>query len=83
MFLNELAAWRDLVAHQNRKGVVYPRLVCLVEIDLEHLAALGIHRRFPKLLGIHFTQALVTLDCEAAFPGLFDLFQNLRDRVDV
>jgi hypothetical protein len=59
---DKLAAWFDLVSHQNGKY-----LVCLDGIlnsDLkEHpLSRLRVHCRFPKLFGIHFPQSLVALN---------------------
>ena len=41
----------------------------VVDADLQQRARFRIHRRFPKLLGIHFAQAFVTLNGQILFRG--------------
>ena len=58
-FGNVLLSWGDLIAHQQRDEVLHVRGV--LYRDLHHRAVPGIHRRLPKLLGIHLAEALVAL----------------------
>ena len=69
--LDERAASIDVVAHEDREGLVG---VCgLVEGDLLEDSALRIHGGFPQFVVVHFAQALVALDAtflgEAAVRG--------------
>ncbi len=60
VFLYELLAWLDGVAHQHGEHTVGSGSV-LDGYLLEH-AVLGVHRRVPQLLGVHFPETLEPLD---------------------
>src|SRR5262249_71380 len=70
----EGSAGLDDIGHENGEHAVGFDGVVLVEVHLEHLALVGVHRRLVKLLGIHFSQTLESLDVEAALAD----FENLR-----
>ena len=63
MSLDEALAGRHRATHQHVEGLVGPDSV--VDGHLEQCALVGVHRRVPKLLGVHLAQALVALDLES------------------
>ena len=60
MGLDEFAAGRHLVAHQDREDAV--GFEGIFNLNPLHHAGGGIHGGFPELLGHHFTEALKALD---------------------
>ena len=76
VLLDEATARLDLVAHQRREDFV--RLVGIFDLDLQQHPYVGIHRRFPELLGVHLAEALETLH----FQALPRMAHQLGDRVD-
>src|SRR6267378_3754026 len=60
VLLDELAPGLDGVTHQDREHLVGADRV--LHRDLQERPRLRIHRRFPELLGIHLTEALVALE---------------------
>src|SRR3546814_10668272 len=66
--------------HQGREVLVGD--ICLLDLDLEEAAVLGIERRLPKLFGVHFAEALVALDREALAAGRRDAFEQLAGAAD-
>src|SRR5690606_37364041 len=60
VLFDELAARLDEVAHQLREDAV--GFLHLLDLHLEQIALLGIHRGLPQLLGVHLTETLVALD---------------------
>ena len=60
VIFDEAAARFYLVAHKDGKDLI--GLDGIVDAHLQKSAGVRIHRRFPKLLGIHFAEAFVTLD---------------------
>ena len=81
MFLDIFAARLDIVAHQKREHAL--GFDGILHRDLNHLAAFGVHRRFPQLMGVHFTQTFVTLNLKSLPAVLLDLLKKLRQRVDL
>ena len=75
--LDELAARLDDVAHQDREHLVGFDGVVVVQIDLQQLALLRVHRGLEKLLRVHFAEAFEALDLHAAPADLDDLLVNL------
>ena len=59
VFLDKLASRFNIVAHQHRENFV--GLGCILDCHLLQQSVRRVHRRFPKLFGIHFTQTFVTL----------------------
>src|ERR1039458_8752467 len=76
---DELKARGHMVGHAGCEHRVCRRRIH--QVDLEHFAALRIHRGFPQLLGIHFAQAFKALDRQTALTDLLDLLQDLGDGV--
>src|SRR5580698_6267294 len=74
--LDELAAGRDIVPHQQGEEGV--GLGGVVDRDLEEAALLGVHGGLEELLRVHFPEALVALDGEA----LAAVGPDLRDDVE-
>src|SRR6266850_2456630 len=60
VLLDELAPGLDGITHQDREHLVGADRV--LHRDLQERPRLRIHRRFPELLGIHLTEALVALE---------------------
>src|SRR5260370_16783035 len=54
--LDEFLARLDVGSHQLLERVVSRRDV--VDLDLKEHASCGVHRRFPKLLGVHLPETL-------------------------
>src|SRR5207248_6002548 len=59
--LDKLPARFDHVAHQNSEHFVGIDSVILVQVHLQKLALLRIHRGLEQLFGIHFAQAFKTV----------------------
>ena len=53
--------------------------VVVVQVDLEQLALVRVHRGLEQLLRVHFAQAFEALDLHAAPADLDDLLQDFRD----
>ncbi len=81
MRLDKLPARGDFAAHQRGEDGV--RLLGIVHGDPEHDAVIGVHRRVPELLGIHFTKTFVALDVDLAFFGSGGLLAFLFRRVRI
>src|ERR1700693_1581180 len=60
VFFDEFSAGFYVFAHQRSEDGL--TLGYVFEADLQKRAALGIHGRFPELLGSHFSEAFVALD---------------------
>ena len=71
MGLDELAAGVDRVTHEHVKGTV--RLSRILYRNKQQSPVFGIHRCFPQLDRVHFTQALITLEIDLV-PQLLDEF---------
>src|SRR5262245_45115029 len=67
VFLNELAARLDLVAHQPREQLV--GVGGVVDLDPEQRARLRVQRGLPELFGVHLAQPLVALHRKTLAPG--------------
>src|SRR5690349_301293 len=76
--LDELAAGRDLVAHEEGEEGV--GLGGVADVHLEEPAVVGVHRRFVELLGVHFPETLVALDGKALAAVGADLGDDLEGR---
>ena len=61
--LDELAAGRNLVAHQHREDAV--GFGGVLDVHLAQDARVGVHRRLPQLVGVHLAETFVTLDVHA------------------
>src|SRR5688500_16042499 len=55
VLLDEVLAGLDLVAHEDREDRV--GLDRVLDAHLEERAVLGVHGRFPELLGVHLAEA--------------------------
>ena len=62
MRLDELLARLDIVAHQLFEGVGNRGRV--FDVDTQQHALVGIHSRFPQLVGVHLAQALEAADLD-------------------
>src|SRR3990172_3052879 len=62
--LDEVLARGHFLAHELREHAVGGHRV--LDVDLEHDAPGGVHRRLPELLRVHLAQTLVTLDVDLA-----------------
>src|SRR5205814_8381136 len=71
--------------HQELEGGARLSQLLRVELHAHQAPGVGIHRRFPELLGAHFAQALEARDFPAAFLDLLflELRQPLADLVVV
>ena len=79
--LDELFARGHMVAHQHREGLV--SLHGVLDRDLEDHAVLRIERRVPELLGVHLTEALVSVDRDAFASERFEVIDELVDRLQL
>lgn len=71
----------NIVTHQKREHALgFDRVF---HRNLNHLAAFGVHRGLPKLMGVHFAQTFVTLNLKSLPAVLLDLLKKLRQRVDL
>ena len=59
IFLDELAAWPDVLAHEHGEDGV--GLDSVVNGDLLEGTVFGVHRRVPKLVVVHLTETFVAL----------------------
>src|SRR4051812_22511917 len=64
ILLDEFAARFDDIAHQAGEDLVGH--ICLRDLDPQQRPIGGVQSGLPQLLGIHFTEAFVTLDRETA-----------------
>src|SRR3989442_5643059 len=76
-----LPAWSDRLAHQHGEECV--RCGRVIDRDLLQNSPLGIHRRLPKLLGIHLPEALVSLVGDSLVPERLREFLSLSFSVRV
>ena len=77
--LDVLPARLNHVAHQAGEHLVGFDRVVIVQVNLEQLAFVRIHRGVEQLLRVHFAEAFEALDLHAATTDLDDLLQDLRD----
>src|SRR5215468_8115895 len=77
VLLDELPPRLDLVAHQGGEDLV--GLVCILDLDLEQRARLGVHGRLPELRRVHLAETLVALDLEALARGGHDAVDGAAD----
>ena len=75
VFFNKLAPGFYLIAHKNGKDVVC--LYGIFDANLEKDSGLRIHRGFPKLFRIHFTEAFVSLNILTFLTTFHNIFQEL------
>src|SRR6185503_9996524 len=68
--LDELLAWRDLLAHQHREDRV--GLFRVLDLGAEERPRLRVHRRLPELIGVHLAEALEALDRHVLAVHLLD-----------
>ena len=82
---DELPARLNHVAHQSGKHLIGIDSVVIVQIDLQQLALLRIHRGLEQFFRVHFAETFEPLDLHAAPADLQNLLKNLRNgeqRVD-
>src|SRR5688572_26575062 len=75
VLLDVLAAGADGLSHEDGKEGV--RRGRILDRDLSQDPPRGVHRRFPKLLGVHFPEALVALVRDTLVPKLPREFLSL------
>lgn len=75
--LDELAAGLHLVAHEEREDLV--GLDGVRELHALHVALRGIHRRRVEFLGVHFAEALETIDAHALAAACVDGREQVRE----
>ena len=75
--LDELAARLHLVAHEEREDLV--GLDGVRELHALHVALRGIHRRRVEFLGVHFAEALETIDAHALAAACVDGREQVRE----
>lgn len=63
MFFDELASRGNLVAHQHREYAV--GFGSVVDGYFAQNPGVWVHRGFPQLMGVHFTETFVALDVYA------------------
>jgi hypothetical protein len=80
VFLDELSPWRDLVAHQDREQIIRSHFV--FDSNLQQPTPLGVHRRLPQLIGIHFTKTLVALNGQSLLGPSIERFERLLETAD-
>ena len=71
VFLNELAAGFDVVAHEDSEDFV--GCCCVIHANLQEQSLLRVHTGFPEFLRVHFAESLKAGDAEAAFAHLTKL----------
>ena len=76
---DELPARLDDVAHEDGEHAVGFDGVVFVEVHLQHLAFVRVHRGLVELLRVHFAEPFEALDGEAAFADFEDVVEDLRD----
>src|SRR2546426_6796853 len=75
VLLDILPTGADRLAHQDREECI--RGDSILDRDLLQNSPLGIHRRLPKLLGIHLPEALVSLVRDSLVPERLREFLSL------
>src|SRR5437868_6413169 len=77
VLLDELAPRFDVFAHErDEDGLAFGDIF---QLHRKQRAALGIHRRLPKLRSCHLAQTFVTLDSELLPPFVDDVITKLAD----
>jgi hypothetical protein len=80
VLLDEFAARLNDIAHQFGEQII--RFGHIRYFDLQERARIRVQRGFPKLLGVHFTQAFVALQGQAFFAFGQDRVQQIKRAVN-
>ena len=70
MFLDEVSAFFDVVAHEDAE-----ESVCfsgVVEFDFQQCPALGVHSGVPELVSVHFAETFEAFDLDSLAADLSD-----------
>ncbi len=79
--MNKITAGLYFIAHQSRKRLI--RLHRVLQRHSENSAFLRVHRSFPKLFGIHFSQTFVALDQKPLLALRLDKFQHIAQTLQI